>query len=156
MCGFSQRPWWELGNGELKEAIVDTYISIGKAVLSNLYRHYNKVGLDDAEYIPVVRVIIEGIAKAMTEAGVDKKEVKAAEETLKKFNRDLYLKGWLKNAKEELESEFDLEEETEAGTYYFDYIYKHGEHPRLPTLAEKKYLKTVYECLDRCTSFIQR
>jgi len=131
MCGFSQRPWWELGKGELKEVIVDTYISIGKSVLSNLYRHYNKAGLDDAEYIPVIRVIIEGIAKAMAEAGVDKKDIKVVEKTLQKFNLDLYLKGWLKNAKEELgESEFDREEETEEGTYYFDYIYKHGEHPR--------------------------
>jgi hypothetical protein len=113
------------------EVIVDTYISIGKAILSNLYRHYNKVGLDDAEYIPVIRVIIEGIAKAMAETGVDKKDVKAVEKALQRFNLDLYLKGWLKNAKEELgKSEFDLEEETEAGTYYFDYIYKHGEHPR--------------------------
>ena len=76
-------------------------------------------------------MIIEGIAKAMTEARLDKKEVKAAEKTLQRFNLDLYLKGWLKNAKEELgKSEFDLEEETEAGTYYFEYIYKHGEHPR--------------------------
>jgi hypothetical protein len=121
----------ELGNGELKELTMDTYISIGKAVLSDLYRHYNKVGLDDAEYIPVIRVIIEGIGKALTETGVDKKDVKAAEKALQKFNLDLYLKGWLKNAKDELgKSEFDLEEEKEAGTYYFDYIYKHGEHPR--------------------------
>jgi hypothetical protein len=115
----------------MKEVIVDTYISIGKSVLSNLYRHYNKFELDDAEYIPVIRAIIEGIAKAMTEAGVDKKDIKVVEKTLQKFNLDLYLKGWLKNAKEELgKSEFDKEEETEAGTYYFDYIYKHGEHPR--------------------------
>jgi hypothetical protein len=115
----------------LKELIVDTYISIGKILLSDLYRHYNKVELDDAEYIPVVRVIIEGIAKALTEAGVGKKDVKAAEETLKKSNRDLYLEGWLKNAGEDLgESEVDLEEETEEGTYCFDYIYKHGKHPR--------------------------
>jgi ATP-dependent Lon protease len=115
----------------LKEVIVDTYISIGKAVLSDLYRHYNKVGLDDAEYIPIIRVIIEGITKAMAEAALDKKEAKAAEKTLKKFNLDLYLNGWLKNAKEELgKSEFDVEEEREQGTYYFDYIYKHGEHPR--------------------------
>jgi hypothetical protein len=121
----------ELGNGELKEVIVEAYITIGKAILSDFYRHYNKVGLDDAEYIPVIRVIIEGIAKAMTESGLDKKEVKATEKTLRKFNLDLYLKGWLKNAKEELgKSEFDVEEETEEGSYYFDYIYKHGEHPR--------------------------
>jgi ATP-dependent Lon protease len=121
----------ELGNGELKELTMDTYISTGKAVLSDLYRHYNKAKLDDAEYIPVVRVIIKGIAKALTEAGVDKKEVKAVEKALQRFNLDLYLKGWLKNAKEELgKSEFDMEKETEAGTYYFYYIYKHGEHPR--------------------------
>jgi ATP-dependent Lon protease len=82
-------------------------------------------------YIPVIRVIIEGIAKAMTEAGLDRKEAKAVEKALQKFNRDLYLKGWLKNAKEELgKSEFGMEEETGAGTYYFDHIYKHGEHPR--------------------------
>jgi len=121
----------ELGNRELKELDMDAYIAIGKSILSDFYRHYNKVGLDDAEYIPVIRVIIEGIAKVMTEAGVNKKDVKAVEKTLQEFNRDLYLKGWLKNAKEELgKSEFDMEEETEAGTYYFYYIYKHGEHPR--------------------------
>jgi len=26
-------------------------------------------------------------------------------------------------------------------------------YDRIPPLAEKKYLKTVYECLERCTSF---
>ena len=116
---------------EMREVAVDTYVSTGKAVLSDLYRHYNKVGLDDAEYIPVIRVIIEGITKAMTEAGMNKKEAKAVEKTLQGFNRDLYLNGWLRNAKEELgESEFDMEEESEEGTFYFDYIYKHGRHPR--------------------------
>jgi hypothetical protein len=99
--------------------------------LGDFYRYYNEVGLDDAEYIPVVRVIIERIGKDLTEAGVGKKDVKAAEETLKKFNRDLYLKGWLRNAREDLaESEFDLGEETEEGTYCFNCIYKHGRHPR--------------------------
>jgi hypothetical protein len=111
--------------------IMEAHISIGKAVSSNFFRFYNKMELDDAEYIPVVRVIIEGIAKALTAAGADKKDVKAAEETLKKFNRDLYLEGWLKNAREKLgKSEFDMEDETVNGTYYFDYIYKHRRHPR--------------------------
>lgn len=26
-------------------------------------------------------------------------------------------------------------------------------YDRIPPLAEKKYLKTVYECLEKCTSF---
>ena len=115
----------------MRALILETHINIGKAVLADFYRHYNKVGLVDAEYIPVVRVIIEGIGKALTKAGVGKKDVKTAEETLKKFNRDLYLKGWLRNAREDLgESKVDLEEETEEGTYCFDYIYKRGKHPR--------------------------
>jgi hypothetical protein len=27
-------------------------------------------------------------------------------------------------------------------------------YDRIPPLAEKKYLKTVYECLERCTSLL--
>ena len=114
-----------------KSSPVRFYLCWRQDLLDDFYRHYNEVGLDDAEYIPVVRVIIEGLGKALTEAGVGKKDVKAAEETLKEFNRGLYLKGWLKNAGEDLrEREFDLEEETEEGTYCFDCIYKHGRHPR--------------------------
>jgi hypothetical protein len=109
---------------------VDTHISIGKAVLSDLFRFYEDRGLDDAEYIPVVRVIIECIAKAMTSAGMDKKEVKAAEKTLRAFNRDLYVDGWLTNAREKSgEKELEMDAEAENGHYYFDYIYKHGDHP---------------------------
>jgi len=54
---------------------VDEHIRVGKTALGDFYRHYNKVGLDDAEYIPVVRVIIKGIGKALAEAGVGKKDV---------------------------------------------------------------------------------
>jgi hypothetical protein len=110
---------------------VDTHISIGKAVLSNLFRFYKKRGLDDAEYVPVVRVIIEGIEKALTSAGLDKKDVKTAEKTLRAFSRDLYVKEWLKHAREGLgERKLDMEAEAAEGNYYFDYVYKHGEHPR--------------------------
>jgi hypothetical protein len=28
-------------------------------------------------------------------------------------------------------------------------------YDRIPPLAEKKYLKTVYECLERCTSLLK-
>jgi hypothetical protein len=110
---------------------VDTHISIGKAVLSNLFRFYEERGLDDAEYIPIVRVIIEGIAQAMTLTGSHKKDVKAVEKTFRAFNRGLYVDGWANNAREESgEKEFDMEGEGEEGNYYFDYVYKHGEHPR--------------------------
>ena len=110
---------------------MDTHVSIGKAVLGDLFRFYEERGLDDAEYIPVVKVIIEGIAKAPTSAGLDKKDIKAAEKKLRAFNRDLYVDGWVNNAREESgEKELDMAAETAEGSYYFDYVYKHGEHPR--------------------------
>jgi hypothetical protein len=61
------------------ELIVETHISIGKTVLGDFYRYYNEVGLDDAEYIPVVRVIIEGIGKALIEAGGGQKRRQGGE-----------------------------------------------------------------------------
>jgi hypothetical protein len=106
-------------------------MNIGKTILSNLFRFYRKRKLDDAEYVPVAKVIIEGITEAMTEAGFAKKDVKRAEKDLRVFNRDLYVDLWLKHAKEDLgEKDVDIDAEIEDATYYFDYIYKHGEHPR--------------------------
>jgi hypothetical protein len=65
----------------------------------------------------------------MASEQIDIKNIQALKETLKKFNRDLYISGWLTQAKE-AENELNLEEESEAAEYYFDYVYEHGEHPR--------------------------
>ena len=107
---------------------MDTYLNIGKSILQDYFNYYCEESLDDAEYIPVVKVIIDGITKSMDSEHFKGEDIQNIKETLKEFNRDLYVANWLKQTKED-EGSLDSEGETESATYYFDYIYEHGEHP---------------------------
>ena len=110
---------------------MNTHLNIGKAILHDYFDFYCEQTLDDAEYIPVIKIIINGIRKSMVSDRFDMKDIQAVKKSLTEFNRDLYINRWLIHAKEdENENSLDLEEESEAAKYYFDYIYKHGEHPR--------------------------
>ncbi len=107
---------------------METYINIGKSILSDYFDFYCQQSLDDAEYIPVVRVIIEGILKAMISVNINKEDINTVEEELIEHNRALYINLWLEHTKED-EDNLDIEDETKSAKYYFDYIYEHGEHP---------------------------
>ena len=107
---------------------MQTHLNIGKSILRDYYDFSCEKSLDDAEYIPVVRIIIEGIVKAMSAENFNEKDIQAIENDLKEFNRAFYVNGWLNNTKED-EGDIDVEEETESARYYFDYIYEHGEQP---------------------------
>jgi hypothetical protein len=85
--------------------------------------------MDDAEYIPTVRVIIEGITEEMRSSGMGKPNCKEITEKLKDHNREMYQNIWIEHAKEDEES-FDLEREFQLAKYTFDYIYEHGDHPK--------------------------
>jgi len=109
----------------------DNYENIGIAILKNFFNYYHEQRLDDAEYIPVVKIIINGIQESMLSSGIAEKDVESLKNRLMEFNRELYKELWLKHAKENEDSEvFDLDSESESAEYYFDYIYEHGEHPR--------------------------
>jgi hypothetical protein len=107
------------------------YENIGMTILKNFFDYYCEQRLDDAEYIRVVKVIINGIQESMLSLGVSDKEAESLNEKLTGFNRELYKDLWLKNAKKNEDPEdIDLDSESESAAYYFDYIYEHGEHPR--------------------------
>lgn len=106
-----------------------TYAKIGKAILRDYFKYYAKHSLDDTEYIPVVKTIVNSIEKTMKADGIDDTDIKNVREELIEFNKSLYVKRWLKQAKEDEDSP-DLESETEAAQYYFEYIFKHEKHPR--------------------------
>ena len=109
----------------------DNYENIGIAILKNFFNYYHEQRLDDAEYIPVVKIIINGIQESMLSSGIAEKDVESLKNRLMEFNRELYKELWLKYAKEDEDSEnLDLDDESESAMYYFDYIYEHGEHPR--------------------------
>jgi len=49
---------------------MDDYENIGISILKNFFDYYCEEKLDDAEYIPVVKVIINGIQESMLSSGV--------------------------------------------------------------------------------------
>jgi hypothetical protein len=109
-----------------------SYFQIGRTILRNYFDYNTTKSLDDTEYIPVVRLIIEGIAQEMESSGLLEPNCKEVAEKLKAFNRSLYQNIWIEHAKEDEDPEeesFDLEKESELAKYTFDYIYKHGKHP---------------------------
>ena len=109
------------------------YFKVGKTILHKYFDYYIKHTIDDTEYIPVVRLIIEGIAKEMKSSGMPEPGWKEVARKLKDFNLQMYQNIWIKHAKEDYDPEdeehFDLEKESELAKYTFDYIYKHGKHP---------------------------
>jgi hypothetical protein len=110
-----------------------SYFKVGKTILHRYFDYYTNNTLDDVEYIPVVRLIIEGIAEEMRSSGMLEPNCKEVAEKLKSFNRSLYQNIWIEHAKEDEdpdEEPFDLEKEYQLSKYTFDYIYKHGKHPK--------------------------
>jgi hypothetical protein len=108
------------------------YLKVGETILQKYFDYYRKNSLDDTEYIPVVRLIIEGIAEEMRSSGILEPNCKEVAEKLKSFNRSLYQNIWIKHAKEDEDPEegpLNLGKESELAKYTFDYIYKHRKHP---------------------------
>ena len=109
-----------------------SYFEIGRRILRKYFDYSNENSLDDTEYIPVVRLIIEGISEGMRSAGTPGSSCDEVADKLKAFNRSLYQNIWIEHAREDQgpdEEPLDLEKEYKAAKRTFDYIYKHGEYP---------------------------
>jgi hypothetical protein len=122
------------GNMKMTDSRCEVYLKIGRSILLKYFDYYKKNSMDDAEYIPTVRVIIEGIIEEMKSSGMGEPNCNALTEKLKAFNRSMYQNIWIEHAKEDEEPEdeepLDLGKECQLAEYTFDYIYKHGEHPK--------------------------
>ena len=105
------------------------FLKIGKAILRDYFDYYVENSLDDTEYIPTVRVIIEGIAKEMESGGMGQQSCNELIDKLKDFNCQMYQNLWMKHVEED-EGQLDKEEEYQEAKKTFDYVYKHGDHPR--------------------------
>ena len=100
----------------------------GKTILHRIYEQNKIETMDDAEYIPLMKIIIKGIQDYAIKLNLPKKQISKIESELKDYSRKLYLKMWLEQC-EEIEGVITAEAESE-GTETFDYIYEYEEHPR--------------------------
>lgn len=111
----------------------EIYLGVGKSILRDYFEHNTKNPADDTEYIPIVRLIIEGVAKEMKASGIGEQNCNKLMEKLKSFNRQMYQTLWMRHAKEDAdaaEEPLDIEKELKTAGYTFNYIYRHGKHPK--------------------------
>ncbi len=98
---------------------METYIKIGKSIISKLADYTNKVTLDDeSEYFPILKIIINGVV----ETHKDSEEKETIRTELINYAKELYVSSWLRCAKEDEENP-NIEKETNDAIKQFNNIY---------------------------------
>ncbi len=99
---------------------MQTYIKIGQSVITSHADYAEKNGLDDeTEYFPLIKLTIESIVKSYDGS---KKEKNSLTKSLTDFVKELFIKTWITQAKEE-EVDPDIEMETEDAIEEFNESY---------------------------------
>lgn len=102
-----------------------------KSILKRIYEHYRRESLDDMEYIPIVKGVLNGLSDRLLKAGYSKSKVAHVLQRLKDYCKALYVSGWLKNWKEDRdEGDEDMDKARTEGENYFEHLYKYDRHPR--------------------------
>jgi hypothetical protein len=95
---------------------LNTYIEIGKSIISKYAIYAKKKIIDDEEeYFPTLKIIILGIVEISNQK-------KSTEEELIQYSREQYISTWLEYAKQE-EKNPDINKEIQDAEKRFDEIY---------------------------------
>jgi hypothetical protein len=97
----------------------------GRAILKRMHQHYISESLDDTEFIPFVKAVLQGVADRMTAARRTDGQIEDMRLALKEYCKELYVDEWVKN-REEGEA---IDAAREEGENHFEYLFKHGKHP---------------------------
>ena len=111
-----------------KVTIAETAEKIGKEIIKRLHQHNEENSLDDTEYIPLIKRIIEAIGVYMSQSDKSKLEIDSLTSTLIGYAKGLYVELCQIHAEEDNE-DISLEQVKEESEEYFDYIYEHEDHP---------------------------
>ena len=100
-------------------------IQVYETNIRALQVHAKEQSIDDAEYIRVVRVLIETAETSLAEIGQSEEKMEAAAGKLAEFAKDLYVRFCLEQNPEIANKEDYAEESGEL----FDYVLFHGTYP---------------------------
>ncbi len=81
--------------------------------------------MDDTEYVPFIKAAINGIEAHAISLHMDSQNIVDLKDELKAYSRALYVESWLENGEEGEDKEIAKVE----GMEYFNYVYRHDEHP---------------------------
>ena len=107
---------------------IKTAEGVGREIISHLSENNEHHPIDDAEYIPLIKRIIEAIESYVGNSNISKSEVAKLKQELLSHAKGLYVESCLLHAKEGGEN-ISAEECKDESEEFFDYIYKHEEYP---------------------------
>jgi hypothetical protein len=85
--------------------------NIGKAIIKREHEHFVQETIDNSDYIPFVKITIEGVIDYLMTEGATEKEITTVASTLKAHGKKLFVTYWLKGVED---GEDEGEEESEA------------------------------------------
>jgi len=106
---------------------MEEIIEIARHILDEHHKYYTSNTLDDTEMIKELKFILKGIKNYLTQGKESKKNIKKIIDDLKKYSKDKYMKTYIGNFEEDCD--LSDEQKKDEASYYFDYLFKHEEHP---------------------------
>ena len=107
---------------------MEEVIEIAHHILDEHFKYYSKNSLDDAEMIKELKFILKGIKNYFKKRKRCPEDIEQIINDLKKYSKDKYMKTYISNFDRE-DSDLSDEEKKEEASYYFEYVFKHEEHP---------------------------
>jgi len=106
---------------------LEEIIEIVRHILDEHHKYYTGNTLDDTEMIKELKFILKGIKNYLKKGKESKKNIDQIVDGLKKYSKDKYMKTYISNFEED--SDLSDEQKKEEASYYFEYLFKHEEHP---------------------------
>jgi len=106
---------------------MEEIIEIVRHILDEHFKYYTRNTLDDTEMIKELKFILKGIKNYLKKQKRSPEDIERIINDLKKYVKDKYMKTYISNFEED--SELSDEEKRDEASYYFEYVFKHEEHP---------------------------
>ena len=95
------------------------------SIITRVHERYEKIRMDDAEYIPIIKAIIQGAIESGEENELSELQINKINSTLVTYAKGLYIQGCLIHSDEDSNNDNYIVESGE----WFKYIYEHGKYP---------------------------
>lgn len=99
---------------------------VAASIITRLHERYDIVKMDDVEYIPMIKYVIQGVLDTAEENELTKADREKLEQDLYRYAKGLYIQGCMLNyCKQEC-----VDDAYQESNEWFDYIYSNECYPR--------------------------
>ncbi len=106
---------------------MDEIVKLVHYILDEHHAYSERDSLDDTEMIKALKFVLRGVRNYLETSNETEEIIDGIIDDMKEFSKGKYVKVYVSNFEED--SELTNEEKVEEATYYFEYLYKHENHP---------------------------